>query len=84
MVPSYDSLYHSFFALGGIMEYDMVEVWKFKLKELEFQKEMMLKDKQFTKKEIADIDEMIESARTELKKAIIEKSKEDGKNNKSR
>ena len=73
-----------FFFFFGNMEYDMVEVWKFKLKELEFQKEMMLKDKQFTEKEIADLDEMIESTKQGLKKAIIEKSKENGTNNKSR
>ena len=73
-----------FLFIGGNMEYDMVEVWKTKLLELELQRELMSKDKQFTEEELTNMDNMIKHVKKEYTKAVIEKEKENGKNNKNR
>ena len=66
-------------------KYDMVQVWKVKLAELELQKELMIKDNQFTEENLADMDEMIINAKQELAKAIREAKEDDyGQNDRSR
>ncbi len=67
-------------------EYDMVEVWKLKIRELELQLELMKKDPQFSEEEINDMKEMIKQAKSEYTKELLlkEKEKTDAKRNQSR
>ena len=63
-------------------EYDMLEVWKGKLYELKLQKELMIMDKQFSKKDIDVMDEVIRQVKKEYAKALVEKQKEEKENGK--
>lgn len=67
-------------------EYDMVQVWKLKIRELELQLELMKKDPQFSEEEINDMKEMIKQAKSEYTKELLLKEKEekDAKRNQSR
>ena len=67
-------------------EYDMVQVWKLKIRELELQLELMKKDPQFSEEEINDMKEMIKKAKSEYTKELLLKEKEekDAKRNQSR
>jgi hypothetical protein len=70
-----------FLFLGGFMEeYDMLEIWKEKLRELRYQRKLMSMDKKFSEEELKDMDEMIRQVEKEYAKELIEKEKEDNKN----
>ena len=76
-----------FYFEGGFMEeYDMVQVWKLKIRELELQLELMKKDPQFSEEEINDMKEMIKQAKSEYTKELLLKEKEEknAKRNQSR
>ena len=79
MVPSYDSLTILFCFLGGTMEeYNMLEILRIKLLELRLQRKLMTMDKQFTKEDLKDMDEMIEQVQKEYAKTyanILEEQK---------
>ena len=62
------------------MDYNMVTVWRNKLAELELQRELMSKDKQFSNVELNDMDEMIKQVKHELANAIIEERKNESNN----
>ncbi len=61
-------------------EYDMLEIWKEKLRELRYQRKLMSMDKKFSEEELKDMDEMIRQVEKEYAKELIEKEKEDNKN----
>lgn len=60
-------------------KYNMIEIWKMKLKELYLQEELMKKDNKFTIEELRDLRVIIEYVRNELKKEMY-KEKANGKN----
>lgn len=71
--------YAILFIFGGYMEkYNMIEIWKMKLRELYLQEELMKKDNKFTKEELHDLRVIIEYVRNELKKEMY-KEKVNGK-----
>ena len=59
-------------------EYNMLEVWRVKLLELKLQRKLMTMDKQFTKEDLKDMDEMIKQVQKEYAKTyanILEEQK---------
>ena len=62
-------------------EYKMTDVWKMKLRELEYQLFMMKKDEKFSKEEIQDMKNMIADVKKQYAKALVEEKMEakDGK-----
>jgi hypothetical protein len=57
-------------------ELNMVDVWKMKLHELRLQQQLMKMDPKFSEEELNDLAKMIESARKEYAKALLEEQKE--------
>ena len=59
-------------------EYNMLEILRIKLLELRLQRKLMTMDKQFTKEDLKDMDEMIEQVQKEYAKTyanILEEQK---------
>ena len=58
-------------------EYKMTDVWKMKLRELEYQLFMMKKDEKFSKEEIQDMKNMIADVKKQYAKALVEEKMEE-------
>ena len=54
----------------------MTDVWKMKLRELEYQLFMMKKDEKFSKEEIQDMKNMIADVKKQYAKALVEEKME--------
>ena len=58
-------------------EYKMTDVWKMKLRELEYQLFMMKKDEKFSKEEIQGMKNMIADVKKQYAKALVEEKMEE-------
>ena len=58
-------------------EYKITDVWKMKLRELEYQLFMMKKDEKFSKEEIQDMKNMIADVKKQYAKALVEEKMEE-------